>query len=321
MPKVSIIVPVFNVEMYLRECLDSIVHQTLKDLEIICVNDGSRDHSLDILREYEQRDKRVRIIDKPNAGYGHTMNRGIDLAGGEYIGIVESDDFVAENMFETLYSLAIENDADVVKSNYIAYRSKEKSYGEKIEPLWRCPYDQIFNSDEVPEVFTVQPCIWSAIYKRKMIIDNEIRFNETPGASFQDTAFAFKIWTYAQRIYFTREAFLFYRCDNENSSVQSSAKIYCICDEFGEIERQAAKFPEKKEWLYPLIQWLKLREYKWNYGRLDSQFKYEFLLRMKSEFENARRQGYLDGHWLNTEERKEIDFIIDQTEIYFIREQ
>ena len=317
MCKVSIIVPVCNVEKYLRECLESLINQTLKDIEIICINDGSKDHSLDILKEYERKDKRIYIIDKPNAGYGHTMNKGMDAAKGEYIGIVESDDFAAENMFESLYSLAIKHEADVVKSNYIAYRTEKKPWMEKIEPLWRCPYDQIFSPEVIHEVFTVQPCIWSAIYKRKLVIDSQIRFNETPGAAFQDTAFAFKIWTCAQRIYFTKEAFLYYRSDNENSSVQSSAKVYCICDEFKEMERHLERLPEKKAWLYPLLMWLKLREYKWNYGRLSEQFKYEFVLKMKNEFESARGKGYLDSEWISLEERKEIDEIIDYTDIYY----
>ena len=91
--KVSIVIPVYNVEHYLVECLDSAMNQTLHDIEIICVNDGSKDSSLEILLEYAKRDSRIKIIDKENAGYGHTMNLGIDMARGEYIGIIESDDY------------------------------------------------------------------------------------------------------------------------------------------------------------------------------------------------------------------------------------
>ena len=102
-PKVSILVPICNVERYLRECLNSLVNQTLREIEIICINDGSTDSSLSIIREYERRDERIVVIDKPNSGYGDSMNKGIELARGEYIGIVESDDFASLNMFETLY--------------------------------------------------------------------------------------------------------------------------------------------------------------------------------------------------------------------------
>ena len=102
-PKVSIVVPVYNVEKYLRECLDSLLAQKLKDIEIIVVNDGSTDSSADIAAEYAARDSRVRLISKENEGYGKTMNRGFSEARGEYVGIVESDDFADPHMFKDMY--------------------------------------------------------------------------------------------------------------------------------------------------------------------------------------------------------------------------
>ncbi len=103
MPKVSVIVPVYNGEKYLKECLDSILSQTLSDIEIICVNDGSTDGSYDILENYKLKDSRIKIINKPNTGYGNSMNVGIQESQGEFIGIVESDDYVEPNMYELLY--------------------------------------------------------------------------------------------------------------------------------------------------------------------------------------------------------------------------
>ena len=123
MAKVSVVVPIYNVEQYLRQCLDSVVNQTLKDIEIICVNDGSKDSSLDIIMEYVNKDTRVKVIDKPNSGYGHSMNCGFDMVTGEYIGIVESDDYAELDMFEKLYNCAKENDLDVCKSGFFYYFS------------------------------------------------------------------------------------------------------------------------------------------------------------------------------------------------------
>ena len=100
MPKVSIIIPTYNVENYLRECMDSVTRQTLKDIEIICINDGSTDGSLEILKEYADKDPRIVLVDKENEGYGVGMNIGLDKASGEYIGIVEPDDFVPLNMYD-----------------------------------------------------------------------------------------------------------------------------------------------------------------------------------------------------------------------------
>ena len=116
MPKVSIIIPTYNVEAYLKECMDSVTRQTLKDIEIICINDGSTDGSLEILKEYADKDPRIVLVDKENEGYGVGMNIGLDKASGEYIGIVEPDDFVPLNMYEDLYNTAKENDLDFVKA-------------------------------------------------------------------------------------------------------------------------------------------------------------------------------------------------------------
>ena len=123
MVKVSVVVPVYNVQKYLKKCLDSIVNQTLKEIEIICVDDGSTDSSGEILDQYAAKDKRVRVIHKKNTGYGNSMNIGFAAATGEYIGIVESDDFAELNMFETLYKVAHKNDLDVVKSSFYFYYS------------------------------------------------------------------------------------------------------------------------------------------------------------------------------------------------------
>ena len=107
-----------NAEQYLKQCLDSILGQTLRDIEIICVNDGSKDNSGAMLDAYAQRDDRVRVLHKENTGYGNSMNRGLDMARGEYIGIVESDDWVEPDMFEKLYQAAKAAKADVVKANF-----------------------------------------------------------------------------------------------------------------------------------------------------------------------------------------------------------
>ena len=116
---VSVITPIYNVERYLPECLDSLLSQTLEDIEFICVNDGSTDGSGEILRSYAARDPRIIVIEKENSGYGASMNVGLDAASGEYIGIVESDDFASPEMFETLYQLAVDHgQPDIVKSNY-----------------------------------------------------------------------------------------------------------------------------------------------------------------------------------------------------------
>ena len=142
---VSVIVPVYNVENYLAKCLDSILAQTLKNIEIICVNDGSTDGSPAILAKYAEKDSRIKVITQPNGGYGKAMNSGFKVAEGEYIGIVEPDDFILPKMYKTLYNAAKANDCEIVKSDFFRFTGD----GEE-KTLWRVAredknYDRIID--------------------------------------------------------------------------------------------------------------------------------------------------------------------------------
>ena len=101
-PKVSVVMPIYNAEPYLEQALDSVLAQTLADIEVVCVNDGSKDTSLETIQRYAANDSRIKVIDKPNGGYGHAMNVGINNAAGEYVGILEPDDYLKPEMFEKL---------------------------------------------------------------------------------------------------------------------------------------------------------------------------------------------------------------------------
>jgi len=315
MPKVSIIVPVYNVERYLRECLNSLINQTLQDIEIICINDGSTDNSLSILEEYALRDNRVKVINKTNTGYGHSMNVGIEEAAGDYIGIVESDDFAAEEMFENLYILAYKNSAEVVKSNFIEYKTSPVMQKQYKEILKDCRYNFIFAPVSESSVFFMQThSIWSGIYNRDFLRKNRIRFNETAGASYQDTSFAFKVWACAERVLLIKDAFLHYRTDNANSSVNSPAKVFCVCDEYNEIQRFLTQNSILQERYQYLVEALKFRTYQWNYKRLAHQFKYEFLLRTADEFRTAKCKGLLKQEYWSDEDWQAVHELMEKTE-------
>ena len=186
MPKVSVLVPIYNVEKYLRQCLDSLINQTLEDIEIICINDGSTDSSPEIISEYQAKDNRVKVINKANSGYGASMNMGVDAATGEYIGIVESDDYAENTMFEKLYNQAKANDLDILKSDFVKYWGDTNQCVKAgiIDKDW-C--DKVFTTDEYKEALNIIPSIWSAIYRKEFIQTYNIRFSETAGASYQDT--------------------------------------------------------------------------------------------------------------------------------------
>lgn len=302
---VSVLVPVFNVEKYLRQCLESLSCQTLDDIQIICIDDGSTDKSLEILREFEKKDSRFEVITKPNSGYGNSMNRGLAAAKGEYIGILESDDFGEKDMFEKLYSLAKSNDADVVKSNYYEHMGDRRIEDDNLVlNLLGCRFGVVFEPAEDPAVLMSAPAIWSGLYKKNFLKENNISFLETPGASFQDTSFHFKAFATAKRCVLTEEGYLHYRIDNANSSVKSQAKVFCICDEYEEIRfflEQRPDIYEKTKYLLPKIQF---GGYIWNLNRLVPKLQYDFYCEFIEEFQRYQKQGllkqelFLEDNWV-----------------------
>ena len=318
--KVSVVIPIYNVEKYLRQCLDSVVNQTLRDIEIICVNDGSKDSSPDIINEYASRDPRIVVINKPNSGYGHSMNCGFDKATGEYIGIVESDDYADPDMFEKLYDCAKADELDVVKSGFYFYWSnpEERSVPNPIcsEVMSRriiCPTRDFKAPLEAVEFFNIKPTIWSAIYRKDFIRGNNIRFNETPGASYQDASFNFKVWACAERIKLMRECFLHYRQDNEASSINSPGKVYCICDEYAEMERFIETQPLKKAFLAPVCARLRYDSYFWNYYRLNEILAGEFMSRFHDDFVRLNDEGLLQHKYFEWYRWIELCRIIDDS--------
>jgi len=313
---ISVLVPVYNVEKYLRQCLDSIIAQTYSDLEIICINDGSTDESGAILAEYELEDKRIRVITQENAGYGCAMNRGLEAATGDYIGIVESDDYIDRDMYERLYEWILEDDADFVKTDYYRYSMNEDVYNH----IYNDPtYDKVFaGRDETPGFLLAGGNIWTGLYKRDFLRQNRIWFLETPGASYQDISFNFKVFACARRVRICERAFYHYRVDNESASVKSKAKVYCVRDEFAELET----FLNKRSDLDFVRQhWLSLYRffcYRWNYDRISDGYKPEFLLKWQEEMEADEKRGLINIDDYPEEFRGQVERMRGDKEGYFV---
>lgn len=265
-PTLSILVPCYNVENYLSQCLLSIQNQTFKDFEVICLNDGSTDSTLSILKIVQAQDSRFKIIDKTNSGYGDSMNLGLQRAKGKYIGIVESDDYVDNRMFEKLVKEAEAKNLDVSRCGYFL------SSKEGITPVrndW-IKKNTVFNPNVDPSPFWQAPAIWSAIYKREWLLRNGIGFLPTPGASYQDTSFAFKCYACCERFQMIPETLLFYRTDNEQSSVNNKAKAFCVCAEWKEIYEFVKRDRKRFGHLLPLLPMLQYGTYRWNLNRISS---------------------------------------------------
>ena len=205
MLKVSVIVPVYNVAPYLRRGIDSLINQTLKDIEIICIDDKSTDNSLEILREYESRDPRVHVIALPkNGGAAVARNAGMDIATGEYFGFLDPDDFLDLDFYEKLYSSAKNSDADItrgetriVKINDRPYMKHQNGMIERQRAAWASHW-------------------WTAIYRRKFLLDKGINF-PVGIMTGQDAVFLIKAITFANKISFANDAVYNYFKGREGS--------------------------------------------------------------------------------------------------------
>lgn len=297
-PLVSVLVPICNVEKYLEQCLESARVQTLEDIEVICINDGSTDGSLKIIESFVERDGRFRVIDKPNSGYGDSMNKGIEAARGTYIAILESDDFLDPEALEYMTRRCDEERLDFLKCNFWLYWSKpgpdqlnrNNVYFEAVSA--RMALMGPHPSADDPEIFWAKASIWSALYRRDFLNENNIRFLPTPGASFQDTSFSFKVFACVRRAAYSCRAFLHYRQDNEKSSVNNPGKVYCVCDEHEEISRfLAEERPDLKAALDPVRARMKFYNYRWNYFRLSEGLRDEFLVRFSAEMREELEAG------------------------------
>ena len=315
-PKVSILVPIFNVEKYLRQCLDSVVNQSLKDIEIICINDGSTDSSPEIIQSYAKNDPRFVVINKSNSGYGDSMNKGLEKATGEYIGIVESDDWVDIDMFENLYEIAAKNDVDVVKSNFYFY-SGHGHTNKKFQLVNRVDSEKVINPIETNSVFFPQAAIWTGLYKKSFLTKNSIAFLPTPGASYQDTGFNFKVWASATKAYLTNDAYLHYRIDNDNSSVKSKGKIFAVVDEMTDMYRFAKKTKHFDQ-LKPILFQRKYEIYMWNYGRLTSGAAREFISHVSKELQADKKNGLYDTTLLSRKEKTIFDLIATSPSLFYL---
>lgn len=216
-PVVSVLVPVYNVSKYLRQCLDSLVGQTLKEIEIVCVNDGSTDSSLQILNEYAKSDKRIVIVNKPNGGLPSARNAGLDVAKGKYVAFVDGDDYVDADMFRRMYNAARINSADIVVCGGHPFPNEDKA------PVWLkdvlSPRDIVYKTGGAEALFIergAKPFLWRDMIRKELIDKNNFRLDESIIVG-EDQAFQFKVFPVAQNITFISDKLYYYRYSRPES--------------------------------------------------------------------------------------------------------
>ncbi len=322
-PKVSIIMPVFNVEKYLRPCIESALAQTLKDIEIICVDDGSTDSSPYILDTYALEDSRVKVIHKENGGYGKAVNIGMDAATGEYFAILESDDVIHARMYETLYRIAKENDIDIIKSDFCRFTINEGVFNPENDKIANNPnmYGKVIEDEPINVLHNASLYTWSGIYKMTFLRERNLRHNETPGASYQDNGFWFLTMSKAKRVWFHDEVFYMLRRDNPNSSTQSREKVYCIRDEYDYILKELKKEPDLYKRVMGVYWWARFGSYRWSFNRIADEHKLEFAQHYAETMERARNAGEIDETLFSDKARSELDLLLKDYKRYYRRKK
>ena len=239
MVKVSVIVPVYNTEKYLRRCLDSLAHQTLDEIEIILVDDGSTDGSLEIMKEYEGKySGRIKVYSKPNGGQATARNLGIQKSNGCYIGFVDSDDYVGTRMFESMYQVAEENKCDLVECHYY-YLYEEQN---RIKELKTRGHIRQYK-DQKDMFINPQVSPWNKLYRREVIMHEGVDFPE--GLIYEDTAFYIKTIPYVKKETYVDEHFVSYFLRGDSTmNANRSVKVGNI---FPVLEN-ILEFYKKNEW-------------------------------------------------------------------------
>ncbi|MCQ2788805.1 MAG: glycosyltransferase [bacterium] len=322
--KVSVLTPIYNHKVeYVEKCLNSLKAQTLQDIEFILIDNEAIIEAKNLIDKFVNEDSRFRVIhiDK-NEGYGKAMNLGIRQAKGEFIGIVESDDYVEPNFYEILCSKLINNDIDIVKATFFSETKSEESneVGNHFPPD-KCN-TPISNVDiiEIPLTHASQ---WCAIYRKEMLINNGIYYTETKGATHQDMTFVLKTWFFAKKVIVLNEPLYHYRLNNPNQSTHQHDIVPWGSDvEYGLLAKFMA---EHEQDMLPLYYYVKSRrEYlnkNWFYKKQLTQKRFKYLKNCMSKiFFNEIKQGHVDFNMFTQYEEEEYKKIANHPILYYVEQ-
>lgn len=293
--KVTIIIPVHNSEKYLRECIGSAMAQTYREIEVLCIDDESTDNSFEIIQELQKKDSRIKYIKSSMSGYGHKINIGIQKASGEYIAILETDDRMAFDMIEQLSEIAKQYNVDIADADYYQMGSyKHREYFNVVNKFSNAElYGRRLSYVDKTNKNITENGIWTALYRKEFILQNDIKLNESKGAAYQDTSFMFLTNFLAESVYHLKVPLYLYRIDNPNSSVRDNEKIFEIVGEFEYLFYELKKRDVIDADVWALYYARKYKTYYWNYRRLSDRGKKLFLNKYKDELKCDIEKGYI----------------------------
>ena len=330
--KISVILPVYNTEKYLPQCLDSVLNQTLKEIELICIDDGSTDNSLNILESYAEKDNRIQVLTQSNKGQGAARNRAIELARGEYVYFMDSDDFLDLNTLEETYNCCEEKYLDFVMFQLINYDDVTKVYSEidyyNMDFITEMVGDKVFNYNDLSSKtisVAVSPC--NKLFNRKFLSRIDARFPE--GLKFEDNVFFFKVFLAAKRVYFIRKHY-YKRRRREGSTTASHYEKYSdtiqVADKVIDVFKSYDLFDIFEERLYNF----KIHSIFHWFEKVEDEYREDFFYKIKENFkliedDEKLLNRYMDMLWfknkhllinvLKSDNLKEFDLSMDLFEL------
>lgn len=298
MVKVSVVIPVYNVEKFLGECLDSIVNQSLEDIEIICINDGSTDNSLNILNDYAKKDNRIIISSQKNGGHAVATNKGMKMAKGKYLYLMDSDDILELTALEETYKYAEQKNADVVLFQSMNYDNDENKYYKSelysMDSVADFIGDSVVNFEDLGElIFKIPVTPWSKLYNNSFIKKINVKFPE--GLIFDDNVFFWDILFNAERIVFLKKYLFTRRWYNYSSttngdyrfidSIAISNLILERFDKYGQLEKFKSILYNRKIHITHV-----------RFQKIKEEFKQDYFKKLHEDFVSIVSNGLYDDY-------------------------
>ena len=327
--KVSVIVPSLNVVPYIRECMDSVVNQSMRELEILCVDAGSTDGTREVLDEYARKDTRITVLDSDIKSYGRQINIGLNCASGDYVAILETDDWIDQDMYKCLYEYVLQDKVDYVAADFDSffvlqsgnYYFVRQRLFDNARQDW---YGKILNSDEIATLRASDYVLWKGIYRREFIEQNRIRLHESPGAAFQDMGFLQQVKSYATRAIYIDKSFYRYRKGREGASSGELDGLKYYKEEFAWINDEL-RLPETlteihKKYYYYTMSISLITKYEqillglngdWRDQRLSGPYNW-----FREQVLGALRCGFLDEAMYGQERWKKLRLLLASPEAH-----
>ena len=326
MPAVSLVIPVYNSEEFLPGCLESVVSQTMRDMEIICVDDGSTDSSPSILADFASRDPRMRIVRQENAGQGAAREHGLGLATGTYVMFLDNDDDFEPTMVEEAYERCVADGADITvfKIRYVDATTKDSFVPEWALRMDLLPAKRPFNRRDMPSTFFIAftPALWNKMFRRSFLVDADVHFRPDLRLS-DDLAFTYAALALADKISVIDKALVNYRTKREGSLwTKLSEHPMDIVFALREAKHRIVQGGVYAD-VQPAFENAALSQCLYNLSTIRTHDAFRQLYdALKTEsFEEFGLLGHDEGHWVRPEEYRKLVRIMDSTPEQYLMDE